>query len=449
MRPLSFRDIAEVSLQPGALVYEHGWQSWSPTGVYPATATSPRPTSAQAQTVHYRPARPIAERGFQGEGLLALDPGHGDPVRVWAAADPMGDVPSIRARVEDGRLVVSADGLFAENSYPGGLWPALSHWADEFAGRLGVKPTQALPPIWCTWYHYFTEVREEDVLENLYAIDRLGLDVGVVQVDDGYQAEIGDWLERSPRFRRPLSGLADRIKATGRRAGIWTAPLLVGARSALAKAHPDWLVAGGDAGSNWDEPLFALDVTHPDAASYLQHVFRSLRAWGFDFYKIDFLYAGAIEGGRKGDARPIDAYREALRLIREAIGPSSTLLGCGAPILPSVGLVDAMRVSPDTGPQYEPKEGDLSHPSQRSAVHTGRGRAFQHARFWVNDPDCLIVRPEVERREEWAEHVERYGGLRGSSDRIQSLDAWGLETTRRLLRPSSVRPFDLEPLAPA
>ena len=31
-------------------------------------------------------------------------------------------------------------------------------------------------------------------------------------------------------------------------------------------------------------------------------------------------------------------------------------LGCGAPILLSVGMVDAMRVSPDTGPSYEPPE---------------------------------------------------------------------------------------------
>jgi alpha-galactosidase len=135
-----------------------------------------------------------------------------------------------------------------------------------------------------------------------------------------------------------------------------------------------------------------------------------------------------------------------VRLIREAIGPGATLLGCGAPILPSVGLYDAMRVSPDVAPLYEPAEGDLGAPSQLSAVHTGRARAFQHGRFWINDPDCLIVRPEVERREDWAEHVERFGGLRASSDRLDSLDSWGLETTRRLLRQSPSEPFDLSPL---
>jgi alpha-galactosidase len=52
----------------------------------------------------------------------------------------------------------------------------------------------------------------------------------------------------------------------------------------------------------------------------------------------------------------------------------------------------------------------------------------------------------VERREEWAGHVERFGGLRASSDRLESLDEWGLETTRRLLRASPTEPFDLSSL---
>jgi alpha-galactosidase len=134
-----------------------------------------------------------------------------------------------------------------------------------------------------------------------------------------------------------------------------------------------------------------------------------------------------------------------VRLIRDAVGPQAYLLGCGAPMLPSVGLVDAMRVSPDTGPEYEPRQGDLSQPSVRSAMLGGVGRAWQHGRFWVNDPDCLIVRPEVEHRQAWATHVERYGGLRGSSDRLRDLDEWGRQTTRRLL--STVpppKPFTLD-----
>jgi alpha-galactosidase len=54
---------------------------------------------------------------------------------------------------------------------------------------------------------------------------------------------------------------------------------------------------------------------------------------------------------------------------------------------------------------------------QRAAALSVVGRAWQHGRFWVNDPDCLLLSPGVQQRERWAPTVERYGGLRGSSDR--------------------------------
>lgn len=437
---MTFREVAEAAFGPNSSVYEHGWQSWSPSTVYPATATSLRPPDHRVNVVHYRGGQ-FPEEGFQAEGLLAFDPGDGGPIRIWAATDVRSDVASIRARAVDGRLVVSADGEVEERSYAGGLWHALGEWAEGFARKAGVAKLSPVAPFWCSWYHYFTNVTADDIVENLHAIDRMELDIRAVQIDDGYEAGIGDWLERAPGFPKPLSELTSQIHAAGKRAGIWVAPLLVGEKSRVAREHPDWLVRGGDAGRNWDQALGALDVTNPAGAAYLQEVFRTLSDWGFDLFKVDFLYAGAVEGGRHGDVTPVAAYREALRLIRGAIGPQATLLASGAPILPSVGLVDAMRVSPDTGPNYEPVAGDLSQPSQRSAVMTGRSRAFQHGRFWINDPDCLIVRPDVQHREEWAEHVERFGALRSSSDRLEALDEWGLQTTRRLLRPASVEPF--------
>jgi alpha-galactosidase len=163
---------------------------------------------------------------------------------------------------------------------------------------------------------------------------------------------------------------------------------------------------------------------------------------GFDFFKLDFVYAGALSGRRHQDMPPIEAYRRGLETIRETVD-QAYLLGCGAPIFPSVGLVDAMRVGPDISATYEPHGEDMSGPSQRGATTNVAARAWQHGRFWVNDPDCLVARPSgVERREEWASCIERYGGLRGSSDRLRSLDAWGLDVTHRLLSaPPPPTPF--------
>ncbi|NJC63392.1 alpha-galactosidase [Planosporangium flavigriseum] len=417
-------------------VYEHGWQSWSPTTIYPADATSWRPVRPGARVMSYRPGKPGPASGFQGEGLLAVDPGDGGKARLYATTDGLSEVASIRATLAGGRLRVSTDGpvlVLTHASIDG----ALSAWGDAFARAVGVAPPRSPPTGWCSWYQYFTEVTDADIDENLAAFDEHDLPVEVVQVDDGWQSAVGDWLTLSDRFAS-VAELAHRVRDTGRRFGIWVAPFLVTRHSRTARDHPDWLLrdAAGlpvEAGFNWESPLFALDATHPGARGYLAEVFGRLRAYGIDYFKVDFMYAGALDGRRHDGSRPLDAYRSAVTAIRETIGDDAYLLGCGAPILPSVGLFDAMRISADVAVTYAACDGDACQPSQFGATMSTIGRAWQHGRFWVNDPDCIVARPQIERREEWADVVARYGGLRVSSDRIAMLDDWGLATTRRLL----------------
>jgi len=432
---MTFTHVVDVPVDPPrARVYEHGWQSWSPTGRYAVDAAPARPADERRRRMRYRADTAPPATGFQGEGVLAVDTG--DRVVLVAAVGVDDAVPSIRATIDGGTARVTADGPVTVTETTEDLDAALAAWADALVRRTGTAPPRPAPTVWCSWYHYFTDVRESDIDENVAAIRDLELPVDVVQIDDGWQAGIGDWFDLSGRFSS-LDALADRIRSAGHRAGIWVAPFLVGADSRLFQEHSDWLVTGPDgvpvsAGGNWGQDLFGLDVTHPAVADHLRRLFGWLRSIGYDYFKIDFVYAAALPGARHGGQSPVAAYRQGVALIREAIG-ESYLVGCGAPILPSVGLVDAMRVSADTAPEYEPRDGDLGGPSQRGATLSTVARAWQHGRFWVNDPDCLIVRPQVERRDDWARVVERYGGLRASSDRLRDLDAWGVETTRRLL----------------
>lgn len=418
-------DEVDVSVERGT-VYEHGWQSWSPTSTYSVSQTSPRPEQSWQHPMRFRPETPAPSRGFQAEGLLVVDPGTGGPSRLYAARDARQEVPSIRAELVGDRLVVAADGPVTVELAPDGIESGLARFGDTSAAQLGVGVPRDAPTVWCSWYHYFLDVTEDDIAENVAGIGRHRLPVDVVQVDDGWQAGIGDWLALSGRFSS-LSELAARVRDSGRRAGIWLAPFTVGSRSRLAREHPDWLV--DEAGQNWGQSLLGLDLTHPGARTYLWSVFRGLHEAGFDYFKLDFLYTGALVGRRHDDRSGVAAYRSGLGLIRDAVGPGSYLVGCGAPILPSVGLVDAMRVSPDT---YHPADAEEDQRRLRGRTCV-LARAWQHGRYWVNDADCLVARPSFAARREWAEVIERYGGLRSASDRIAELDDWGMETTRRLL----------------
>jgi alpha-galactosidase len=439
--------VSELDIDPmGGIVAEQGWQSWSPSATYPVGTVPFRWADERMRLLCYRPEVVEAGSVYRGEGLLAARPVPDGPVHVWSAADGVIDVPTIELEIAGTQARVSADGPVDHHvdDAGGGVDGALARWADRFADRVGVGSIRRAPTVWCSWYHYFTGVTEADIDENLAAIVSEDLPIDVIQLDDGYQTAHGDWLKPSDRFDN-LPAMVERIRSAGKRAGIWLAPHLVFPESDLATEHPDWLVRTDEGapalgGSNWGRDCLVLDTTNPAALDHLLSIFRTMAGWGIDYFKIDFIYAGAIPGRRHLDLPPLEAYRRSLMAIRSAIG-DAYLLGCGAPMLPSVGLVDAMRVSPDTGPGYEPWSGDYSQPASRAAMITGRGRAFMHGRFWVNDPDCLIVRPEVERREEWADHVAAWGGLRASSDRIASLDEWGLAKTRELLSCSPVEPF--------
>lgn len=435
---MRFETVDEVAVDPAAArVYAEGWQSWSPTAAYPLGAPQPRPQQEWQRAMRFRPGVALPTSGFQGEGLLVLDPGTGAPARRYAAAPGTYLVPSVRVAADDDRAVVSADGTVRATEVAGGLGPALTAYADEVVAASGLRRPRAAPRVWCTWYRYFEEITAADVRENLDALDQHDLGVDVVQIDDGWSLGLGEWLAPSPAFG-PLPALVEEIRGTGRQAGIWLAPFVVGRDTSLARHHPEWLVGPpGSAGRNWGQDLVGLDLTHPGVRDYLHGLVVDLVGQGVTYLKLDFLYAGAVPGARHDDVSGVEAYRSGLQLLRDAAGAEVYLVGCGAPLLPSIGLVDAMRVSPDT-----------FHEGGETGAHGLRGlmplaaRSWQHGRWWVGDPDCLVARPSYALREAWAEAFAAYGGLRSFSDRIAELDDWGLDTVRTVFAdPPEPRPL--------
>jgi len=415
--------IDEVPVSSSAAVYPEGWQSWSPTTWYQRGDAAHRPAEQWQHLMRFRPGTSLADQGVQGEGLLVVDPGDGAPARVYATLDATTEVPTIRAEWHDGSVLVHADGPVEQWASDAGS--ALAGFGDRF-GPAAAARTGTVPRVWCTWYRYFEEVTAADVTENLRAIDQLRLDVDVVQIDDGWSLGTGEWTKPNPRFGS-LGDAVAAIRDNGRRAGVWLAPFSVGSRSDVAQRHPEWLT--GPAGYNWGDDLVGFDLTHPDVREYLAEVFSDLRDLGVDYLKLDFLYSGAVPGSRHDDVTAIAAYRSGLSLIREVMGDEAYILGCGAPILPSVGLVDAMRVSPDTF--HEGGEDGSQGLRGRMSLEA---RAWQHARLWTTDPDCLVARPAFALRDEWADIVLAAPGLRGFSDRLAELDDHGLDLVRRLLK---------------
>ena len=146
---MTFTPIDEIRIDPiHAKVYEEGWQSWSPTTWYGATDTSARPEFDWQQVLRFRPDAPLPLRGFQGEGLLTVEPGTGEPARVYGISDARERVPSIRADLTGDLLTITADGDVGRERAPLGPQAGLAAFADRFAAEAGVTSIRPAPTVW-------------------------------------------------------------------------------------------------------------------------------------------------------------------------------------------------------------------------------------------------------------------------------------------------------------
>ena len=321
---------------------------------------------------------------------------------------------------------------------------------ERMAAQLGQKMHALRPPplrVWCSWYSYYRSVTLNAMLENADLAREHDLPFDVFQLDDGFQADLGDWLEPSAHFGGHARDLPAKLKERGFRAGLWLAPILVGPNSRLYAEHADWLLKNDDGspllfGNNWGGPYAALDTTQPEVLAWLKNLAATVRGWGYDYLKIDFLYAASQPGKRHDPSvGRAQAYRMALEAIREGFG-DGFILACGAPLATSIGVVDAMRTGPDVAPFWDDASrrallGDGAAPSARNALHTALSRWYQHA-WYQPDPDVMIARKELsllwpQERQAIAGMLDVIGGLRASSDPIHMLDEGSMALLRESL----------------
>ena len=321
------------------------------------------------------------------------------------------------------------------------------------------RPARSIPTGWCSWYYYYRDVKARDIQDNLATAAQTELPLEYILIDDGYQPAIGDWLSANEKkFPQGMRTMAEEILTAGYRPGIWTAPFGISSKSRLYADHPEWVMRDeqGDpivAWQHWGVDVYALDLSHPEVQEWLGDTFRTLREWGYELFKVDFLYAGALAGRRHNPrVTRAQAMRRGLEIIRAAIGEEAFLLGCGAPLGPSVGLVDGMRIGPDVAVHWHPFWADLAFPAAANALRNAIARYFTHRRWWINDPDCVLVRQKgdhsaltLSEMRTLATVVGLCGGTVLSGDNLPTLADHRLKYLARLLPPYGVaaRPLDL------
>lgn len=462
----------QAKLQSEMGFYHNGWQSWSPVGwvagdgKMPQTRLgglqapmifntgTPRPTKRGVFSSDFfavigdRRARKGFVLGFlsQKQHFGSIQANYNEPFRLslWANGD--------NARLDSGCSCETDWAVFSpvilDHREP------LEKYFEAVSRENHIRVPQESPVGWCSWYHFYTNLSAADVQANLKTIvdQQENLPIQLVQIDDGFESQIGDWFSFKSTFPEGVKPLAEEITREGLLPGLWLAPFIVHPKSALFKNHPDWILRKENgkpvnAGFVWNVLDTGLDLTVPEALEYACSVVRTAaHDWGYPYLKLDFLYAAALPGVYHDPTQTrAQVLRKGMEAVRVAVGPDVTLLGCGAPFGPMLGLVEAMRIGPDVSGDWTPHfsgigsffKNEPSMPCARNSIRNILNRANLHKHWWINDPDCLLIRPNthlsIDEVQTLATSIGMTGGSLLLSDDLPRLPADRLRIAEVLL----------------
>ena len=405
-------------------VYRNGQNSWSPTGwrrldERPLRVDNP----VRRQTAD--DTRWDDRLRHHSSWMMAVTDGS----RTVLLGCLEGDTPRLHA---DRDLLAA----WTETNRPG-MWvlitsqnedDAFARYRELLADRYG-SLTQHPGKVWSSWYSFYEGISRTDLDRIVPGLPAFGVDT--VQLDDGWEKIVGDW-QPNGKFAAGMRDTASSITDHGMRPGLWIAPFIALPSADIVQRNPQMILRSADgapviAGSNWGTGYYTFDFTRPDARDFLaETIGRAVHDWGFTYLKLDFINAGAVEGVRGEEVDREAAYRSALQVVRQAAGDDTYLLGSGAPIFPSLGIVNAVRTGPDVAPMWDNyASDDPSDAMARNAVFNGVNRLWMRDLIGI-DPDVVYFRRQRNllnaEQMQWLQDCAILSDFRAVSDPPEWLD---------------------------
>ncbi len=183
---------------------------------------------------------------------------------------------------------------------------------------------------------------------------------------------------------------------------------------------------------------------------YIRTVLRHYVELGFDFFKLDFLYAVNLR--RLHGLTRSETSEFAYGLLREELG-DRLILGCGATLSNAFERFDYCRIGPDVSLRFD----DLPymrifHPERISTKITLQNTIYRSrldGHMFLNDPDVFLLRDDniqlsPAQRQSLTMINALFGSLLMTSDDIGAYDADKkavLEEALRLFHRGNVRGF--------
>lgn len=222
----------------------------------------------------------------------------------------------------------------------------------------------------------------------------------------------GDNMETPDKNFPDMGRLAEKIKKTDMRPGIWTRPLCGSQKS------PASLMLPSIKGREDKKPV--LDPTIPENLETIKNYFKLYNQWGYEMVKFDFTTYDIL--GRWGFEMIKDGSMTApgwsmydktktnaeiilnmYKTIRDAAG-ETYVIGCDTISHLSAGLFELNRIGDDTS-------GNEWDRTRKMGVNTLAFRSIQQGTFYACDGDCVGLTRKVpwEKNKQWMELLAKSG----------------------------------------
>jgi alpha-galactosidase len=306
----------ELALQPsGVLVVSSVLRNTGGTGYLLDALTPLLPVPARAGELldltgrwcrEHAPQRSPLHVGVRARETWRGRPGHdGTPVlvagtpgfgfrhgEVWGVHVAWsGNAVHLAERVPEGRIVIGGGELGLPGELllpPGGSYsapPLVAAWSDAGLDGLSARlhgavrarthhPRTPRPLVLNTWDAVFFD----HSLDRLTALADRAAAVGVERfvLDDGWftgrrvdTSALGDWTVDAGVWPSGLHPLVEHVRGLGMQFGLWVEPEMVSPDSALARAHPGWILAAPGRAPRPQRHQDVLDLARPDAFAHV------------------------------------------------------------------------------------------------------------------------------------------------------------------------------------
>ena len=450
--PVKIKEVVLFDLHPdlpsSTRLYGEGFQMLSQTG---GTLGEPADLGNYTDAKHYRMPAPTGARAFYGMMMLSRT---ANVHHLMAFTSCRRFIGQFYLRGGSLQVVVDTEGLEVKPGESIRLEDFIFQTAKDRELLLEGLATHLVanhPPLrfakpptgWCSWYCFGPRVTAQQVLDNLDFIAKQSPGLRYIQIDDGYQPAMGDWLETGAAFGGNIQGVLKQIRQRGFEPAIWVAPFVAEEKSHVFQQHPEWFVKDAEGKplrsdlvtfGGWRRgPWYVLDGTHPEVQKHFESFFGVMRReWGCTYFKLDGNFWGAIHGGRFYDPRAtrIEAYRRGMQAILRGTR-DGFVLGCNHPIWPSLGLIHGSRSSNDIKRTWERIE---------TTARQNLSRNWQNGRLWWNDPDAVVLHGDlpVNEFQFHATAIYATGGMLLSGDDLTKIDSAKLDMLRKLQPPTGV-----------